>query len=368
MLPEIVKSTIYLDQFAFSNFAVLDDSNADPGRVARAERWRPVYERVSALVGVQRLVCPSSGFHTDEALPQLSNASFVQSLDRVQTRLSSGLSFAEALTIELGQLRHAVENSSGGLSFGDPGLVASSPFRGGSPHAWMPRLHVGVTTASLYSGVVEDVAASLSAQGNALCRAFASWRDLSPSSVSNQFELELSSYGPSLLRAYAAALERAFSDPLVYGSSAVIRYRMIRRLLDDEEAPTQAWLQSDAVTMMPKLRIAAAMYAVLARQAANGMREVEPSFAIDVAITSTVLPYVDAIMVDGRCAEVLRQPPARAEVARWGTTVLSARDLGVTAGWLDALAADVTEAHLATVARVYGRSTVDEFRRLFARD
>ncbi|NLE82343.1 MAG: hypothetical protein GX610_22755, partial [Rhodococcus sp.] len=87
-----------------------------------------------------------------------------------------------------------------------------------------------------------------------------------------------------------------------------------------------------------------------------------------VAITSTVLPYVDAILVDGRCAEVLRQPPTLAEVERWGTVVLSARDLESTVRWLDALAADVTETHLATVARVYGPSTVEQFRRTFPRD
>jgi len=103
----------------------------------------------------------------------------------------------------------------------------------------------------------------------------------------------------------------------------------VRHLFGDVDASTVEFLQSDAVNVMPKLRIAGGMYAVLARQAASGMRDVEPSFAIDVAITATVLPYVDAILVDGPCAEVLRQPPAREEVARWGTTVLSARNLAV---------------------------------------
>jgi len=51
----------------------------------------------------------------------------------------------------------------------------------------------GVTTAGPYAGVVDDVAASLSAQGGALQRAFDTWRDLSVSAVNDQFELELAS-------------------------------------------------------------------------------------------------------------------------------------------------------------------------------
>lgn len=366
-LPAIRKTLLYVDQFAISNFAILADPAADQRRFERAAPWDSVYQRVKALVGVQKLVCPSSGFHTDEALPQLENETFMRSLDRVQMSLSGGLSFSEALTIELSQLRHAVESALGAVPLDSSQLVAASPFRDGGPHVWMPRLHVGVATASLYAGVVDEVAASLSSQGGALSQAFASWRNLPSSAVNDQFELELASYGPSVVRAFVAAIERASVDPLMYLGSGVVRYRAVRRLFGDLDAPTVDFLQSDAVKVMPKLRIAGAMYAVLARQAANGMREVEASFAIDVAITSTVLPYVDAILVDGRCAEVLRQPPAREEVARWGTTVLSARDLPAVVGWLDGLAAEVTDEHLMDVARVYGQGVVDAFRDVFGR-
>ena len=366
-LPAIRKKVLYLDQFVVSNFALLVDPDADPQRVARAERWRPVYDRVNALVTVQALVCPSSGFHTNEALPRLASDSFMRSLDQVRLRLSGGLRFSEPLDIELDQLRHAVDVSTAPVPLSAPELVASSPFRSGDPHGWMPRLHVGVATVSMYAGLVDDVAMSLSGQGEALHAVFDTWRDQPPSVVRDQFELELASYGPSLLRALEKALERARVDPFAASSAAVVRYRALRRLLGDDDAATIDFLAGDAVKVMPKLRIASAMYAVLARQAANGMQAVEPSFAVDVAMTSTVMPYVEALLVDRRCAEVLRQPPARDEVARWGTTVLSAGALDVVIGWLDAVEAGVTDAHLGVVARVYGPSAVGEFRGVFNR-
>lgn len=372
-LPPVKKAVLYVDQFAVSNFVYIDQPELDPPRTERAERWRQTYERITALVGAQALVCPESGFHKDESLARLHDAAFMSAFDRLQLLLSAGVGLPDATSIEIAQLRAAAGLAGeAGISPRDPRLLPELRFTS-HPDRWASRFTVGVATSSFYAGIADEVRGGLAGQGTAVQEVFESWRALTPEQVADQFALELAAYGPSILRAALDAFHRAATgvDPLAVMNRSVQRLRAVASFFEPQSGTTDGYEEAtqfflgEGITLVPKARIGAAMYAVLARQAASGMKAVEPSFATDIAIVSSIGPYCDAILVDGRCAEVLRQPPARQELAGWDCAVLSARDLGGVTAWLDSLAATVTPAHLHAVERAYGAGPIAAFKRAF---
>ncbi len=372
LLPPIRKTILYLDQFAISNFIYLANPTLDEERTDRASRWASVFDAVTALVGAQALVCPSSGFHTDESLARLHDDCFMSALDQLQLSLSMGVGLPDAINIEIRQLRSAAALSGEGeVDAGDARLLPPVDYSS-DPHQWASTFQVGVATSTFYSGVVDEVQGSLNSQGLALQQAFESWQGRTTDEIADQFELELASYGPAILRAAVEAMQSTLTDPLAALNQSIQRLNAIaaqyagRASYEDGYESAVAFLLGDAVKEVPKCRIGASMYAVLARLAASGMRSVEPSFATDLAVVSSLLPYCDGIAVDGRCAEVLRQPPARNEVDRWHTTVLSARDLDGFRAWLDAVASSVPSDHLTRVEHVYGSRPVNHFRKVFS--
>jgi hypothetical protein len=76
------------------------------------------------------------------------------------------------------------------------------------------------------------------------------------------------------------------------------------------------FLLSDAVKDIPFVRLQAAI-------SAEGL-------AADIVIASTVLPYCDAITLDRKFDALLRDPPARDEVARYTAKILVGSRLGST--------------------------------------
>jgi hypothetical protein len=371
-LPPITKTILYLDQFAVSNFAYRANPELDPGKTMGAGRWSAIYDAVFALLGVQVLVCPSSGFHTDESLARLHDDDFMKAFDRTQLRLSVGVGFPDAISIEVAQLRAAAALSTEAIvDPSDRRLLADARFSN-DPHAWASDLQIGVATSSFYAGVATEVGDGLANQGAVLQEAFEAWRSLTATQAAEQFALELAAYGPSVLRASIESMQGATLDPWAGLSRSVQRFNAVASQYRGLDAPEDgytgavAFFLGDTVKLVPKVRLGASMYAVLARQAGSGMKSVESSFATDLAIVSTILPYCDGIVVDGRCAEVLRQPPARAEVKRWGTAVQSARDLSGFRSWLDDIAVRATPEHLAAVEAAYGPGPVARFRSVFS--
>ena len=360
-LPPIRKKVLYLDQFALTYAMYQLDPTLDPDRTQRSSRWSKVADLIANLVSAQLLVCPSSSFHIDEALPFARGAE----LRKLWAGLSASSSFEDPGRIETLQLRRAlIEVLEGRQPTWMNAIV--DPVIDPDPHQWSERLQLFIGL-DFYAILQDEIRRFRDRRAESLRAVFLRWAAERPT-FEQVYREEIASVGPMHLR-MAAAYEdnvRAFFagiGELPVENTSVHRTRELIRLCADRGFEQQAALRAvvdfltteSSVEASPKMRVRAGLYAALARKAASGMSvsRLNDGMTPDFEMIATVAPYCDAILVDSFCAGLLNEQPLREWMSEFGVAVLSANDPDGVEQWLEQLRQTASDKHLGLVKQVY---------------
>jgi len=131
---------------------------------------------------------------------------------------------------------------------------------------------------------------------------------------------------------------------------------------------TAEYFRSETLERIPFLRIAALLWASVARKASAGQKKPPTrGMVTDIEILSTLLPYCDAMLVDRECAGYLREEPVRSRLG-FPTRVFSMADKNQLLDYLDDIHDRIPEDHLRVVEEVYGSDWPEPFTAMYETD
>jgi len=135
---------------------------------------------------------------------------------------------------------------------------------------------------------------------------------------------------------------------------------------DETLQKTIEFLLSDFASKIPSHRIAALMYAALARRAASGQKRLlKGSIFNDVKTISNLLPYCDAMFIDIECASLLNEVKSRIE---YGANIYSLNNKAEFLAYLESIKDEMSNDHLQIVYEVYGESSVSPYTQMYLND
>jgi hypothetical protein len=218
---------------------------------------------------------------------------------------------------------------------------------GGSLNEWSNWFRIEIKD-SFERNPADRVRAARDAVQASAAPVFDQWRQ-SKTELLEIFGKERRARGRVLVRKYLSFLKRLDQyqkgllqlDPFELMNEASDQMAMIRYGLEKQDgtAPDPMnvlqFALTDDANNTPTNRIRAALYAYEARQVAGGMRKPKPSMWLDVELISTMLPYVDAMLVEGHFAAGLRQVRRLLPNECAKTPVFSTRELPAFVEYLD---------------------------------
>lgn len=366
-LPDIRKAKVYLDQFAISGMMKALNPR-DPGHdAARADGWLDLFERLDRLSKLQLVVCPESRAHEVESL--LYAPGFAE-LRRLYEHLSHGVSFRDPDQILGRQVyRHAVDWIAGSVD--GPLDLPEHDAVDGKPHAWTDTLQIGVRFP-VDDEEVEALRLRRETGAEALEPVFSRWqaeRDLRfedwyaeeleawPQFVWSDF---LRSTG-RLLAGLQGLRELDAEDVFPNTRSRELVYVLVDTFqkagVPEEDALDRVldFLFSGTLGRVARLRISSLLWAGIAHQAAHGGRRRPPNRGMmtDVGTVSSVLPYCDAILVDGEVRGMLEMGQVRDRLG-FETLVFSKSTIGGLLDFLDGLERDAPGDVIEVAVALYG--------------
>ena len=151
-----------------------------------------------------------------------------------------------------------------------------------------------------------------------------------------------------------------------------LRLHAIQAALQEGGVPTSdhvrrmlEYLSSESVQYVPFLRIRAMLYAAVARKAAAGQKHPPTTGLVtDVEMVSLLLPYCDAMLVDGEIAGYLKEEPLASSIG-FPCKVFSPRTIPQFMTYLDKIETAATPEHLKKVEEVYGADWPQPFETLY---
>ncbi len=364
-LPDLRKHVLYLDQFAISNMMKALNPNVRPRKHADDGFWHELFVLVDRLCKLQLLICPDSEVHNEESLV----SPFPAPLRRMYELLSGGVTLERRHHVEVRQLHEHVQRWAAGRE-SEAWQFDVSAIAHGDLHAWQSRLIISMNLGTREEWI-EELRHSRDVTYDGMAEVFKGWQqEGSNFEFWRSFREEARSYGVTILGEYIRYLRR-WQDiqagkvdlDLVHilPPPAVLTIEAIQDGLVQAGVPrAEAWpqtlqfLASDAVERLPFNRIAAMLYAAIARKAAAGQKR-PPSrgMADDVRLISTYLPYLDSMLIDNECHSYLLEQPLREELA-YRCQVFSLNTRDELLAHLRAIEARASAVHLATVREVYG--------------
>ena len=319
-LPELKKTIVYVDQFAFSNIMKFLSPEVKGHERATAEPfWKELFETLGVVCHLQLVACPDSREHQHESL----TSPFYKALKHTYEHFSGGVSFRDAETIRIRQIAaHArawLKNEPASHDF-RPESISS-----GRLHGWNGRIFV--TVDGLLPGMVDELRTSRGKTHTILQQVFGQWQR-EKKSFKEVFEAEKASYGENLVRVYTADCRKRaqmegmmmcgqmppLNDVLI--SQTEILVRNLQFIFQEEIGVEQGnarlaeFIKTGAINETPFNIIASSMLASLAKKAAAGQKEIPNQGTVtDINIVSTLLPYCDAMFVDNGCRALLQDIP-----------------------------------------------------------
>jgi len=375
-LPTLTKRVIYLDQFAISDMMKsLNPTTKGHLAASRDSRWRDLFRRLDRLSKLQLIVCPESKFHHDES----TLSSFSESLKRLYELLSSGVTFRNSSLMECGQLRrHTLRWLAGRPQ--EPIDMSVARVVHGDIHGWTERL-LFTWDARLPEQEISKLRAVRSRIHTELVKLFETWAR-EKRSFEEVFAEEVADFGRVLVAACRQSSVKAMRvltgvDPLTdldvfLPSPAGLRLHAIQAALREGGVPTSdhvrrmlEYLSSESVQYVPFLRIRAMLYAAVARKAAAGQKHPPTTGLVtDVEMVSLLLPYCDAMLVDGEIAGYLKEEPLVSSIG-FPCKVFSPRTIPQFMTYLDKIETAATPEHLKKVEEVYGADWPQPFETLY---
>jgi len=362
-LPEIRKKIVYIDQFVFSNFVKILDTEIDGHERATSDPfWKELLETLGVVCHIQLVACPDSREHQHESL----TSSFYKSLKHTYEHFSGGVSFHDSETIKLRQLAQIakcwLKKEAVTFDF-NPEKISS-----GRLHEWSGR----ITVDGVLPGTVDGLRTSRHKTHEGLQEVFAQWqRDKKP--FSEVFAIEKTGYRENLVNSYIKQCLKRAQIPAqimrgqmpsldeILPSMAETQMFSLQCLFEahsvDKKQSTEMlreFLASDAIDVAPFSVIGAAMYASLSRKAASGQKRMpNQGTANDFGIVSTLLPYCDAMFMDNECSALWHDIP-RSHKLPYPCRVFCRNTGADFIRYLTEIRDSATPEHLKLVEEVYG--------------
>jgi hypothetical protein len=353
-LPKLNKKIIYVDQFAISNMMkALNPQTKSYQKGALDDFWVKCFERLDSLCKLQLIICPDSGFHTNESLL----SPFFEPLKRMYELLSGGISFCDHETIKRFQLYYHASNWISGNQEKEINLDVNSVVRG-KINAWQDRLFISVNIN--YSiDWIDDLRKARNKINKSLYNIFKRWQTEKNKTFGDWFEIESMSFGKVTLELYLNYLEG-----LILRS---IKDAFLRAGIQEADVwpKTIKYLLSPSLKEVPFIKISSMLLASLARKAAAG-RKKQPNqgMANDIEIISVLLPYCDAMFIDNECHAYLKEKPL-CDAFDYETDIFSQNTKDEFLKYLDNIELNASKEHLDKINKVYGSTWREPYTTLY---
>lgn len=376
-LPKLNKKIIYIDQFAISNMMKAINPKTKSYQKGTLDAfWKKCFERLDSLCKLQLIVCPDSGFHTDESLL----SPFFTPLKRMYELLSGGVSFCDPETIKRFQLYHHAANWISGDKNKEINLDVDSVVRG-NINAWQDRLFVSVNL-NYGTDWIDELRKARNKINKDLSNLFKKWQTEKDRTFNDWFEIESMSFGRTTIELYLSYLFQ-LEKISISNSKTIIDYRKIPHatlllLRSIKDAFLRAGMQEANVTIktveyllspllkdVPFIKISSMLYAALARKAAAG-RKSPPNqgMANDIEIISVLLPYCDAMFIDNECYAYLKEKPL-CDAIDHGTEIFSQNTKDEFLKYLDDIERITPKEHFDKISEVYGEKWKEPYTTLY---
>ncbi|MGH9495452.1 MAG: hypothetical protein ACRD3B_10680 [Candidatus Sulfotelmatobacter sp.] len=364
-LPELKKTIVYIDQFAFSNIMkMLCPDVQGHERAASDPFWKELFETLGVVRHLQLVACPDSREHHNETLA----SPFRQLLKSTYEYFSCGEGFEHAEGIKMRQIGQAarcwLKNEP--LVFNlDPTRISS-----GRLHDWDGRMYV--TVDGELPGTLRGLRAERNRTYVGLQEVFVQWQQ-QKKSFKEVHAAEKASHRQALVNGYIRRCHKRAQMAMQMFRGTIpslddvlpsweenqmfsLEHQFLNQGQDEKKGMELlcAFLQSDAIDNTPFNIVGAAMFASLSRKAAGGQKRIpSQGMANDVEVISALLPYCDAMFVDNECRELLRGIPKEYKLP-FGCQVFSYNTRAQFIRYLTDIRDAVSLEHLKSVEQVYG--------------
>lgn len=325
-LPQLNKKIIYIDQFAISNMEKALNPKVSPEQKKRIDRfWVDLFNLLDTLCKMQLIVCPDSITHENESMVAKDH---YKALKRMYEQLSHGTSFEHFNTIEKFQICEVAENWIQGNPDKELEIDIETAVHG-DINEWQDRLIVSVEISNFEKDAILLNENKRTTQEQ-MSQLFETWRQLKDFNFEKQWDIEVSSYGRTIIQQYFEYIKEFAKaqfgvsqdyERLANTTMLALVHSIVEVFKDaglsEEDAMQKAFgfLRSPSMKNVPFLKISTLMYAALARKAAAGQKKVpKASFFNDVRTISCLKPYYDAMIVDNECASLLNEEPLRTRI------------------------------------------------------
>ncbi|NNB93019.1 hypothetical protein HI113_03715 [Corallococcus exiguus] len=362
-LPELNKKVVYLDQFVISNMTKALNPQAPGHEKARQNpNWIEMYKLLDVLVRGQVLVCPHFENHRTESM----YSRFYPALKWLYDYLSGGV---ELFGSEQAKRNQLAEAARAWVERREPAFdTPANRSLHGSLNAWIDRIRI--TTKGQYPDDIDDLR-KVREQGHSnLIKVFERWQTEKNRRFEDWHEEERREFGKAYIGIYhdwvrsyvrVSLGHDPFSLQATWPPEAVTTINLLADLLNRHGVPEQESLSraiefigSDAPLEIPYLRISAALWATIAMKASLGQKTPpnQGTFA-DVNAVATVLPVCDAIVIDDKCAALLRDTPKKYR-PNYPARVFSTQNIPKFIEYLRQLKDSISESHIQQLQKVYG--------------
>ena len=320
-LPEVDKSVVYLDQFAFSELFKLEAGIRRSDQPHHAF-WSELHRLMRRVLLLQQALFPASDIHSAETLVGRYHRELREAIERFggdarleDTRVVESRQVWECFAAYR-EKREPVFN-----------LSLDEVLRHGR-NTWLPDIRIVANTD--YSVFADGFRAEVERTADEMTGLVEHWRATKPS-FNQVLRNELEPYGAQRRQALAHAFEMYEQgldspDPTAFMNGVahpVMRefselcHAFEREGLVEGEAFREALKFWDwpGNQKQPYHRVGAYLFAGLSRKVVAGQRKLPTrGFMNDVRAIAAYAPYVDAMFLDKECAALLMEEPLRSEL------------------------------------------------------
>lgn len=358
-LPALNMKIIALDTNVISELMKVGNAAYPAQRRARLKpEWSKLRESLSVASKLHAIACPRSPTLEREARLSVWGPAILE----MASVFDHGLACDGEYSVVAQQLYAAARAS----ILGEPPsrLRREHVFRG-TINGWSDLLRISVRLGNLRNPP-EHVRADRQRLHDSALGVFEGWRTRKRC-VATVFDEERMSMGATMVRRYLESCAMRTAK-LAYGVPVLLeeicdpilhQMAMIRRGLGDAKGSEPTFDQvlefalSEAASRIPANQVRAALFAFEATQVASGMRFPKSSVWLDVEAIATMLPYVDAILVEGHFAAALDQVKELLPPEANGARVFSARDLESFIAYMDDVVTAVPSEQRAAADALY---------------
>jgi hypothetical protein len=370
-LPLLKKKIIYIDQFAISNMMKAVNGRQGHAKAGvQNEFWLKMFDKLYKLCCLQLVVCPESGFHSEES----SLCCYFAELKKMYELLSFGVKFKSDDDIkELQICEHARYWLAGKPK--ERIETDRQSVMDGKIDAWQERFTISIDWKST-DEIIDGLRKARKAESQRLGETVKRWQQEKEKSFDDWFEEESSGYGKAVLKmwfrsvqglmdVYKGEREATLDDILIpfslpYSLVQSLSYVFANSGVGQGEVCSKVveYLRSDSLKNVPFVEISSLLFAALARKYAAGMcKPPDEGLKTDINIVSVLLPYCDAMFIDNQMCNYLEENPV-CERLSYGTKIFSLNYKSDFMKYLELIAQDASKEHLEKVKEVYGEESI----------